>query len=94
MLVNLRRHFPPFVQQRENRHTLDGQFNSIEMAEYVNELKDELGQLEQIEVKLLNTHRILTEGNFASSRLFFSTCYSLIYSNISKTALSRLNFLR
>lgn len=31
------------------------------MAEYVNELKDELGQLEQIEVKLLNTHRILTE---------------------------------
>eukprot|EP00105_Crassostrea_gigas_P026377 XP_011447294.1 PREDICTED: KH domain-containing, RNA-binding, signal transduction-associated protein 2 [Crassostrea gigas] len=31
------------------------------MADYVNELKDELGQIEQIEVKLLNTHRILTE---------------------------------
>lgn len=64
------------------------------MAEYVNELKDELGQLEQIEVKLLNTHRILTEGKFASSR-FLSTCYSyIVYEGNFKKSLSRLNFLR
>ena len=33
------------------------------MAEYANELKNEIGQLEQIDVKLLNAHRLLSEGN-------------------------------
>jgi hypothetical protein len=31
--------------------------------EYVNELKNELGQMEQLDMKLMQTHRIVSEGN-------------------------------
>lgn len=63
MPVILRRHFPPLSNKERTALPLTNNFG-IEMADYVNELKDELGQIEQIEVKLLNTHRILTEGKF------------------------------
>lgn len=62
--VILRRHFPPLSNKERTALPLTNNFGCIEMADYVNELKDELGQIEQIEVKLLNTHRILTEGKF------------------------------
>lgn len=78
MPVILRRHFPPLSNKERTALPLTDNFDCIEMADYVNELKDELGQIEQIEVKLLNTHRILTEGKFASSRLVMSTCWSKI----------------
>lgn len=77
MPVILRRHFPPLSNKERTALPLTNNFG-IEMADYVNELKDELGQIEQIEVKLLNTHRILTEGKFTSSRLVMSTCWSKI----------------
>lgn len=78
MPVIWRRHFPPLSNKERTALPLTDSFDCIEMADYVNELKDELGQIEQIEVKLLNTHRILTEGKFASSRLVMSTCWSKI----------------
>lgn len=78
LLVILRRHFPPLSNKERTALPLTNNFGCIEMADYVNELKDELGQIEQIEVKLLNTHRILTEGKFTSSRLVMSTCWSKI----------------
>lgn len=97
MPVILRRHFPPLSNKERTALPLTNNFGCIEMADYVNELKDELGQIEQIEVKLLNTHRILTEGKFTSSRLVMSTCWSKIRNicNLKKIKLSsRLSFLR
>lgn len=90
-----RRHFPPLSNKERTALPLTNNFGCIEMADYVNELKDELGQIEQIEVKLLNTHRILTEGKFISSRLWARVGLKYEICNLKKIKLSsRLSFLR